>query len=468
MSCLICTDSFNNTTRKEVTCEYCSFTACRKCCQHYICSNMATECMNPDRNEDGLKKCGKEWTRYFVSRMFTTSFINNEWKNMKEKLFSDQQKALLPATMANVEAIKNREKIELNIDKIDELISDLRKQRQTLWRSLEYNDVAIPGNKEKNFQRPCADPNCKGYINSQWNCALCEKHTCKDCNIIVIKKDEHVCQENDKLTFEFLKKDTKPCVKCHIPIHKIEGCDQMWCTQCHTAFSWRTGRIETKIHNPHFFEYQRSNGTIERNPLDIECGRQLDNITSRKLINNYTDSCLDSNIPKEDRVNLASFFQRLSHLQHYEINRYITDNVADHLQLRIDYLMNKITDEQFAHKIQRNVKAFEKKKDLYNICRLFIQLLQDSVFILLEKIVEGEKNYKKNKNEIKIKFSTYIKELIIKDTKIFEKEIFQKEAYINELLVKHKEAFKSAKLIKADIFKSTSRTYYATNYNVFN
>ena len=36
----------------------------------------------------------------------------------------------------------------------------------------------------------------------------------------------------------------------------------------------------------------------------------------------------------------------------------------------------------------------------------------------------------------------------------YVEEIIQKEEYINELLVKHKEAFKSAKLIKADIFKS--------------
>jgi hypothetical protein len=34
----------------------------------------------------------------------------------------------------------------------------------------------------------------------------------------------------------------------------------MWCTQCHTAFSWRTGAEETRVHNPHFYEWMRRTG----------------------------------------------------------------------------------------------------------------------------------------------------------------------------------------------------------------
>jgi hypothetical protein len=32
----------------------------------------------------------------------------------------------------------------------------------------------------------------------------------------------------------------------------------MWCTICHTAFSWKTGKEEFNIHNPHAFEYYRT------------------------------------------------------------------------------------------------------------------------------------------------------------------------------------------------------------------
>jgi hypothetical protein len=46
-----------------------------------------------------------------------------------------------------------------------------------------------------------------------------------------------------------------------VPICKIEGCDQMWCTNCNTGFHWRTGRLASgPLHNPHYFTWLRSIG----------------------------------------------------------------------------------------------------------------------------------------------------------------------------------------------------------------
>ena len=76
-----------------------------------------------------------------------------------------------------------------------------------------------------------------------------------------------------KKTADLIKSTTKPCPKCGERISKIEGCDQMWCVTCHTAFSWRTGKIDTgRVHNPHFFEHVNENGQMIRNPGDQVCG----------------------------------------------------------------------------------------------------------------------------------------------------------------------------------------------------
>lgn len=50
--------------------------------------------------------------------------------------------------------------------------------------------------------------------------------------------------------------NTRPCPTCFVPIYKISGCDQMFCTECHAKFSWRTGKVVKGLfHNPHFFEW---------------------------------------------------------------------------------------------------------------------------------------------------------------------------------------------------------------------
>jgi len=53
------------------------------------------------------------------------------------------------------------------------------------------------------------------------------------------------------------------------------NCDQMWCIDCHTAFSWTSGQIVNGVvHNPHYYEYLRKqgNGTAPRNAGDVPCG----------------------------------------------------------------------------------------------------------------------------------------------------------------------------------------------------
>ena len=77
-----------------------------------------------------------------------------------------------------------------------------------------------------------------------------------------IKGEYHECDEDKKETVKLLRQDTKPCPKCGELIHKLpNGCDQMYCIKCPTAFSWRTGQLERgHIHNPEYYRWMRENG----------------------------------------------------------------------------------------------------------------------------------------------------------------------------------------------------------------
>ena len=76
---------------------------------------------------------------------------------------------------------------------------------------------------------------------------------CSQMSIIQIKelgKGQYFGWELDK-NHRFLLSDTTT----------VKNCDQMYCTSCHTPFSWITGKIVTgAIHNPHYFQYLRQHG----------------------------------------------------------------------------------------------------------------------------------------------------------------------------------------------------------------
>lgn len=45
----------------------------------------------------------------------------------------------------------------------------------------------------------------------------------------------------------------------------VKNCDQMWCIECKTAFSWSKGTVEVgMVHNPHYFQWMRQNGGMPR------------------------------------------------------------------------------------------------------------------------------------------------------------------------------------------------------------
>ena len=184
-------------------------------------------------------------------------------------------------------------------------------------------------------------------------CGICESVTCKDCNEI-IKGENHVCDPQAVETMKLLKKDTKPCPSCGTMICKVSGCDQMWCPGCQTAFSWRTGAIERGlIHNPHYYEYQRHNpNTVQRRNFgDFECG----GMPHRPLY--YI--C-------KGNLSIMRAFRTLIHIQAVEFRRYrIVPNNNE--ALRVLYMINELTDDEFKAKIQMNEKKRAKYTDIYDI-----------------------------------------------------------------------------------------------------
>ena len=415
VECLVCTEEFNQSKRTKVICPTCSFVACRTCCQRYILDQEASTCMNKGKNPDGSYLCQKEWSRKFMTDNFSKTWVNNQWKKMNKKVGVEREKSLFPATIAVMKQRKEIQLIEIEINDIEYQICNLNQSKEIQLIEIEINDIehqicnlnqrkwnlnqqiqsggSVVSFKEAIRGKTCPDIKCHGYISSQWKCGLCDKLICPDCHEIKRTScdTEHICDPDTKSTVQLLARDTKQCPKCAIPIHKIEGCDQMWCTKCHTAFSWLRGTIETRIHNPHYFDWIHNNndGTAPRNAGNFECGRDLtdDRVSYmfEEIINALYVGHKSLPVEIEDiRIKIIAMIRNTIHLSDVQAPRFHTNNVIDNLEIRVKYLEGKMDEKRFASRIHAANKNFHEKRDISDVIQFQVQGVTDIIYRMID------------------------------------------------------------------------------------
>ena len=307
--CNVCLDPYNKSTRARVTCQSCGYEACRQCHAKFIldATNTLPNCMN----------CHKEYQREFLVDNFTQKFVSKDWKDHRERIIFQKERALLPTRQPVAEMVKRKNDLTIESNLLLQQINTLRAQHYacaTEKYRLEQRirigptaDAALPGAASQRehaaFVRPCPNTaaNCRGFLSTQWKCNLCNMWTCKDCHEMKgdTQDTPHVCNADNLASAKLIDAETRPCPKCGARVYKISGCNQMFCTACNDcAFDWVTGRIETVIHNPHYYEFQRqlNGGQAPRVPGDILCGREIDNMTTAVVTNLFPAESITRNI----------------------------------------------------------------------------------------------------------------------------------------------------------------------------
>ena len=305
--CRVCFDPYNKSTRTRVTCQSCGFEACRQCHTTFIldASNTHPNCM----------QCHKEFQREFLVDSFTLKFVSKDWKEHRERVMLQKERALLPTRQPVAEMVKRTNDLNTQCNTILEQINALRAQHYactTEKNRLEHRirvgpaaDASLPAAQREHaaFVRPCPNTaaNCRGFLSTQWKCNLCSMWTCKDCHEMKgdAQDTPHVCNADNLASAKLIDAETRACPKCGARVYKISGCNQMFCTACNDcAFDWVTGRIETVIHNPHYYEFQRqlNGGQAPRVPGDILCGREIDHTTTTVISNLFPAESISRNI----------------------------------------------------------------------------------------------------------------------------------------------------------------------------
>lgn len=433
-NCIVCYESFNNSNRKNIKCNYCDTEICKKCMQTYVSQGETVEilCVNTT--------CKKIWSDDFIQTNTAKNFYSTKYKEKKQNIMFNIERSFIPETQKFVEADIKSNNIYKEIFRKKQLIEKLKNEI-----IMDRNEIYNINNEVKNKTRTknavihkCPGDKCNGFL-TDFYCGICDTRVCKHCREILPKIEEggsgsnssnmssegnkqHVCDEDILKNVKTLLRETKPCPECTTTIFKIDGCDQMFCTICNTAFSWKTLEIEKGvIHNPHYYQWMRNTtGNVPRNPGDDGGGGGGDNCNRRNNVNrahlqHSINNKIAKSVSKTDECLLFwDIYRNMNHIQYVDLvhvygARLINTNVNNfdkNLDLRKMFLKNEISEIAFKKEVFKRAKNNNKKTEIMQILTLYVHTIGDyinNVFEVNEIItLEVLKDFIKKAEEVKI------------------------------------------------------------------
>ena len=377
--CPICCDSFTKQLRKPVSCTRCQFTCCAVCFKQHCLSGTDIMCMNTE--------CRALFSEDFVYKTLSSSFVKGEYRNKRKDTLLDREKSMMEETMPVIqamteksEALERQKEIQAEMNRlIQEQKGIVRRCDRIISGQEEVAVVDVENRTRKPYLSKCPTTGCLGFLNTQYNCDLCKKSTCSKC--FETKEEGHECDPDNIKTAEMLRKDTKGCPKCGEMIHKSWGCDQMYCTTCHTVFSWNTGKITTGIvHNPHYFQYMRQREAgIERNPNDIPCGGRPNWNSLKRVVKVCYPTVSPSNLGKltleVQRLFLFAGELRDIHIQAIQGPELFRQNLKN----RILYMKKELDEEKFKTSIIRQDITSIRNREVLQVYTTLAVLIEDQL-----------------------------------------------------------------------------------------
>lgn len=368
IECPVCIETVKRSS--SCMCAYCTYTTCASCAKKYLC-NISSDpnCMN----------CKKDWNTDFLQLNFTKHWRLGKYKTHRESVLYDREVALMQATQPYVEREIANEKAQAKMQKLRNKIRDLQNEIVVVSNTINRtNSKKIETIFE--YVGRCSSNGCNGFISTKYKCGICDIKYCKEC-MECITDDDHVCKEDVLATHKLMVKDTRACPNCAIPIYKISGCNQMFCTMCKIVFCFRTGAIERNrnaVHNPHYFTYLQTLGANAANPnanADDGAGACL-NAVEVAIQHVYMATGRAPTKHKQNEQDLETlrlYGVVMIHIYRVMLPYYETkihnghDLFQRNFELRVKFFRNMVDEKKFRFDIQKNEKAYNKNQDIRDI-----------------------------------------------------------------------------------------------------
>lgn len=231
----------------------------------------------------------------------------------------------------------------------------------------------------KKIIMPCPHEQCRGMVLDDCICCICEAEVCFDC--LHEKREDHQCLDADKETAHDIRSTTKPCPRCGVRIFRISGCDQMWCTQCHTTFSYATGKRlnESMIHNPHYFEYIFNNNRVVEDDCEMN------------FLHHILHRINQDNTLEQHRDFIRVVLNKMYHFENVILPKYTIDPLKTNSDLRCKYLLRDIDKPDIKRLLFKRERRNLKKAAVRDILQILIQTVKDCILRLVHK---GENDFR--------------------------------------------------------------------------
>ena len=386
--CPVCVETYNKRTRRAVECPACMFKPCTACvCTYLLSTAQDPHCMNAT--------CKRPWTSAFVAANTTLTF-QNKLLDHRANILLQLEHGLLPETQAAAAQELEQRRVSDRITEIMRLRRTLKNELYQLRQRGWANRGGLQAVDKPLFVQHCMVDDCRGFLSNDWQCGVCQASTCKKCLIVKQpnQEQEHECNSSDIATASLIQHETRPCPSCGIRIHKVQGCDQMWCTQCNTPFDWKTGRVlhGVALHNPHMFEWLRRGGQQQPsaggavvNQHPARQPRTCDDVNidvyslHRRLRERAT--------PPPLVVQVCDEYRRVWHVSDVELARYpLQVNPQVNRTLRVRYLLKELSEDKWKQTLKTQAKQHERDREVHLILDTYVNVGRE----LLRSVYSGE------------------------------------------------------------------------------
>ena len=375
-ACCMCFDKFPIGNQKHIHCQKCNLYSCSNCFRSYVlhCRN-DPPCPNTS--------CDNVFEISFLRTKLPQAFWNGEYKMSRKDVLFNCEEVYKTNTMIEVQKCKKireilkRENNQLILyrQKCNELklIKDELSRLHEGRHAIQHDHRRDAGHALQ-IKVPCHLGDCLGFCIGNV-CPVCSKKTCTKCYHELT--DGHECNADDVQTVKEIAAHSKPCPTCNTAISKVDGCDQMLCINCETAFSWRTGKIETgRIHNPHMYQIRQRVG---RELGDQLCGglpswRQISQAIE---CNPYYQSSREQKKPLEKY--LMIFHRLINHTRAVVFPKFenLGLNFRSNLQARVKFYMNEIDKKTYLKELFKTEKSRTKNMEMRDLFQTFVMVAEE-------------------------------------------------------------------------------------------